>query len=528
MDTFNIVLIAILLAFIVIGVVCGLLKGFTRSLFTVFTNLAAGLCAILLARPIVSFFIKLPLIADSFNDMLIGTALEDAAENLLVLVASIASAFAAPALFFILYILLYLILKIPFYLIYKACVKDNEVPNRPFGALVCALNSIIFFIFLFTPLAGYYNTGISVAENFSELPEDSQIAAIFEIEGEPIEVNEIPALDIVYKTGGKAIFTHLSTIEYEDDKVAFSDEITALGKIALNAGLLIEGDASLDIDTKACADELALAFAESVIIKGLAIEGMKVIALEWQNGELDGEWLDSVEEAGFTPVIDELALEYDTCNARMITEDFETIASLLGALSGSELFDALMNSETEIATDELLTLAADETLLYDVLLALYENPRFNGILPELSDIGVAFICKSADIDSTAAPKNPTDMATITKADIKNEASSLSAAFKGLSQTLNSSTTGFTAFTRFSSAISELEDSFLFGHAVDYITAALVKNNVSESLGDFGLSEETVDALSDLITSDSFSSDFLEDYGIDASDFADILNSGFFE
>lgn len=529
MNTFNIVLIAILIAFLVCGAIIGLLKGFTRALFTVFTNLAAGFCAIMLARPIVSFFIKLPIIADTLNDVLIGTALEDAAESFLVLLASIASAFASPAIFFILYILLYLILKIPFYFIYKACVKDGEAPNKPLGALVCALNSIIFFIFLFAPLSGYYNTGLSVAERFNDLPEDSQLAAIFELEGEPVEVNKIPVLDLVYTSGGKSIFNHLSTIEYKNEKITFSEEITAIAKIALNAGLLIEnGNSDIDINAKKCADDLALAFSESVIVKGLTVEGLKVIALEWENGDLDGEWLVEAEANGLLPILEELAAEYTSCDAGMAVEDLGTLASLLGAVSGSELLDTLASSETEIPADDMLALVADEDLLYKILLALYENPRFKNVLPELSDACVILICKAAEIDPQSAPKNQTDMSDITKADLKNEAASLAVAFKGFSEVLNSSTTDFSSFSQFAGAISELDDSFLFGHAVDYITFALIKENASESLGNLEISDETLDIITDAISSGVISSDTLNDYGFDASDLAGILGSGFFK
>ena len=376
MEVLNTAMLGLVIFILGTGFFWGFVRKLYRTLLRFVTLLLALGCSYLftklfgnmVGRYIVSML--QPLLGDTVGSIL--------SKNEMSLVAdAVCEMIAAPFLF----LAFYLILKVVFWIIYKICavsmgVKGPRFFGRLTGAvagLLCGFVSLVVFV---TPMFGYITLAndalIKIAPDDKDVKELSSVLTT---------VTETPVAKEAYEFVGQSLFTGLTTVKLEEEKISLEQEVSAILSIFEDLQVLSGGNYSQfgSRETQAIT-KMAQDVGQSKIVTTVVATLLSDAAESWLSGQsaLGMSKPDMGEDV--QGVLDAFLTVFATSTSTTVPQDMNTFAEIFTILVNNELFSSGMN------------VSGFETKLVSIVGQLYDvldkNPRMMPVKTAIRSMGV--------------------------------------------------------------------------------------------------------------------------------------------
>ncbi len=389
---------------VVLNVWKGFAKGMSRSLLRLAVKILAVVGAFILAKslmPTISRSLVSLVEENLFSNPELAAKLEDAG-FIFDSVALVLQMLATPIVFCLIYLVLKLVLMIPYFIIASIVCHKKSFSGRLVGLGIGLVSGLISVLVFSVPLFGYadiVSTAITEladpAKDNSELEsgvgevvgQDVEIPSIWEInENYLIPASKTPVMSQVYRLGGNLLFEKLSTVEFEGTKTSLKHEAEALihivqGVEALGGSELSKyGDREID-----ALHNIADATGESRFISSLGSGVFYTVSTAWLSGEeaFGAPKPEFASEEGEI-VLDSFLEVLSTSNVDNFGEDMRATADMFGIFHQYDLFTALSAGSAEEMTSKF----ANNDFL-DAAFALVDaHPRMEPVKYAITDIGM--------------------------------------------------------------------------------------------------------------------------------------------
>ena len=388
--------IAGLATFMILNCFWGIKRNWKKSLFVVIFNLIAGVLAVIITHPILTLIVS-P-VTDFLKTSLPFILPKDRVVSLLTVLTEAA---AAVAFYELIYILLYLIGKLPVGLIgHFGCKKGNNnydkavqrFTSRTVSIILSAVNTVVFFFFILFPLSGMivnvYEDAKVVAS--SESSNSDLNKALDEVRYQ-LDKNHDVSDGILFPNmaaiGGQMLYEHLTEIRYDSYATTLHKEVLNLSRGFKEIAPLITDNGFAINESSAEAIRSGYdTLMRSEYCKSLTYEFLRSAASAWNRGERYFG-LSKPESREWGPVID-LLVDY------LKDADNEKIDSLCDlVLDGLDIMahsDIMQLFKGDVTQETLLTLLNGK-VIGEMIAAVDEN---TAVLA--SDI-IKTVCESKNI-----------------------------------------------------------------------------------------------------------------------------------
>ncbi len=388
--------IAGLATFMILNCFWGLKRNWKKSLFVVIFNLIAGVLAVIITHPILTLIVS-P-VTDFLKTSLPFILPKDRVVSLLTVLTEAA---AAVAFYELIYILLYLIGKLPVGLIgHFGCKKGNNnyskagqrFTSRTVSIILSAVNTAIFFFFILFPLSGMivnvYEDAKVVASSKSS---NSDLNRALDEVRYQLDKNHDVSDGILFPNmaaiGGKMLYEHLTEIRYDSYATTLHKEVLNLSRGFKEIAPLITDNGFAINESSAEAIRSGYdTLMRSEYCKSLTYEFLRSAASAWSRGERYFG-LSKPESREWGPVID-LLVDY------LKDADNEKIDSLCDlVLDGLDIMahsDIMQLFKGDVTQETLLTLL-NGRVIGEMIAAVDENTA------ELASEIIKTVCDSKNI-----------------------------------------------------------------------------------------------------------------------------------
>ena len=310
---------------------------------------------------------------------------------------------SAPLLFLAAYILLKLILIVPYWFaalitrpkkvpVEKAREKGNATKikmrrpkpkfcSRLFAMLLGAVIGVVGVFVFVVPIFGYVDLATVMME--SDTSGDLLPAELAEYEEDYVKpARNTPVVAQTYDAVGTKIFDSLASAKWSDKQVVLREEIDVLADIAKNAGALSGKDPEAYGEEETAAMEaLAKDIGKSPILSSLCAGLLNNAASEWNSGNtfMDMEKPDMGEYGN--DILNGFLLVLETSTEENVGDDMTFFAELFSLMVEKELL-------SDFGGDDFATRMQSSGFLSEVRALIKAHPRMEPVNQAILDIGM--------------------------------------------------------------------------------------------------------------------------------------------
>ncbi|MBQ7320781.1 MAG: CvpA family protein [Clostridia bacterium] len=382
---------ALILIWVVLGVLLAIKRGFFPSLIRLVMIAACFAVAFFLA----SFLaVKLTGYADGLMQKFMGDSLaqiETHSPSTADLIHHLPVALMAPALFVSIFFLLKWLTLIVFRVLKAILPSRSSLLFRLLGGVTGALSSLICVLVILLPLWGTLHVGHHTILTLSEadLKQNGSLSATVE-KIEKVDTTLIaPATDnltaeIFTDQGSNILYDSLTKFQLQGQDVILGDEVIALSQTAADALTFADTVSDgFEITNMTAEQESALrSLIEDVdhsdLLRNISAEWIVAIADAWQKDEAFMGIAPPAVDANIKPLVQTLLGYVASTDESKIAEDLNTFVDLLALIPQGDLSKMLTNN----------------VFLNDLATVLGNHERFRDFFAEwLADLGSAWSVK---------------------------------------------------------------------------------------------------------------------------------------
>lgn len=385
--------LGVCLLILLLGVFAGFLRRTNRALVRLITLVFCAVGAFLIAK----FGVKK--LGASAVESLVGQLVENPdlvayVENnpeFVNLLVSLCTALVAPILFLVCYV----VLKAITLIVYKIICwvfrvkKKPHVLGRTGGALIGLACGLIGVLVLVTPVFGYVHMVDHVLGEFPASDENSTLAQVKTV----TEIYDTPIASTVYNVLGDKLFSGLTSVKWNDQKIVLMDEIDTAFVVVDNFSVLKQksmdnyGDAEIE-----AVSNMTTAIGESPLFSNLG-SGLLAGA---SNAWLRDDTFLGISRPQITgnvgAMLDGFLKVFSTSSADNIDDDLKTFSDMFAVMIKHKLFSAATQTENDFTTQLTAVGVIDE-----VYATLDANPRMQPVKKAIADIGVRIMMSSMGV-----------------------------------------------------------------------------------------------------------------------------------
>ncbi|MBQ7336859.1 MAG: CvpA family protein [Clostridia bacterium] len=391
----------IITALVVLIVLANALLGLRRGTF----RSVVRLCMLLVSIPLAVWLTRLlggalgklisPMILNILQNA--GAEITDALTELTHAIGALASMVAAAAIFTGVYLFVALLTKLadkPLAALLDKKFKP-KVSSRLMGTLLGSVGGIVLAVAVLCPVTGL-------------LPVASSVVALTDQESTPLgtelqDAADSPVRVVLSALGGDVVFSALTTVEYEEERVDLKTETTALTDLISGYVLLSEKQSTAwGTEEAEQLDRAADAFDASRITADFAAAVLSDLSLAWSRGaSYMGMEMPSMGEL-LDPSMVTLFEALSDSTGNSIRQNVHTVSDVIGAMIQYDVFRTAENSAADAALDEqtnltVLTLFSDAAFTGSVVEALYHDEQLRVLIPEILNLGVRAVAFSLGV-----------------------------------------------------------------------------------------------------------------------------------
>lgn len=410
----------VLLLNILTNVLRGLSKGLFPTLVRLGSILVSGVLAAIVSVPI-GRIIPGALVS-KINEMISGMfpsyadilALSPSASDLMVGIPAI---FISIILYFLLFGIFRLLMKIPERIIRKRVFEKRlaGAPKRTWAGALCGIVAgVAVFVFTTAPICGTLETvGDTAGAIVGERADDAEDG--FTVYGDVIEpISDGFFVKFTCSLGGRAVYNRLTVIEVGGEKVSINREVRVFSDVLKAVKPLLSGGgmSSLTRDDITLLSSASRRLSDSKIVSGLLADILSGAAQKWADGEsFLGLGLPPAGEGGYSDFLIEFLLAFKNTTKETVGEDIGTLADVLALLYDSGMLE---NKEGSSIADSL----GKEGLISALLETVMKNERFSGTAAAIINLGV-----QSTLDTLGVPASSEDVYDGLVSDISNAVNS---------------------------------------------------------------------------------------------------------
>ncbi len=323
----------------------------------------------------------------------------ESAEALGDAMVSIVTAFAAPIVFAVAFVLFAIITWVIGWIVSLILLlvdSDRERKKRSVAVIVpCAVVQALLTAFvMITPLAAYSTFAKTVAE---QIDNDAVTSAIN-------SVDSSVAVKIYRVAGGKATCKWLTSFEIGEDKSDLSSEAGAIGRVIGDVVYLADHKLSeYGEDESEAIRDLSDGISESVVIPALAGEVVYYATDAWlsNDGEFFGVPTPNLDEMGagifdetFVHVLE--ILHDDARDHDALCADFDTVANTVVILAEDGIFKTMGDGG-----NALINKLSEGGTVRKLVAEFGANPGFKILIGDVTNIGMRAIGTALNIPENA-------------------------------------------------------------------------------------------------------------------------------
>lgn len=323
----------------------------------------------------------------------------ESAEALGDAMVSIVTAFAAPIVFAVAFVLFAIITWVIGWIVSLILLlvdSDRERKKRSVAVIVpCAVAQALLTAFvMITPLAAYSTFAKTVAE---QIDNDAITSAIN-------SVDSSVAVKIYRVAGGKATCKWLTSFEIGEDKSDLSSEAGAIGRVIGDVVYLADHKLSeYGEDESEAIRDLSDGISESVVIPALAGEVVYYATDAWlsNDGEFFGVSTPNLDEMGagifdetFVHVLE--ILHDDARDHDALCADFDTVANTVVILAEDGIFKTMGDGG-----NALINKLSEGGTVRKLVAEFGANPGFKILIGDVTNIGMRAIGTALNIPENA-------------------------------------------------------------------------------------------------------------------------------
>lgn len=323
----------------------------------------------------------------------------ESAEALGDAMVSIVTAFAAPIVFAVAFVLFAIITWVIGWIVSLILLlvdSDRERKKRSVAVIVpCAVAQALLTAFvMITPLAAYSTFAKTVAE---QIDNDAVTSAIN-------SVDSSVAVKIYRVAGGKATCKWLTSFEIGEDKSDLSSEAGAIGRVIGDVVYLADHKLSeYGEDESEAIRDLSDGISESVVIPALAGEVVYYATDAWlsNNGAFFGVPTPNLDEMGagifdetFVHVLE--ILHDDARDHDALCADFDTVANTVVILAEDGIFKTMGDGG-----NALINKLSEGGTVRKLVAEFGANPGFKILIGDVTNIGMRAIGTALNIPENA-------------------------------------------------------------------------------------------------------------------------------
>lgn len=375
MDPQLIMLIAVV-AILGFGVFWGFLRKLRRTLLRFVTLLlslgGAFLFVKIMGKNVGRYIISLlqPVLGESVATLL-------GQPEMVAVVDALCEMLAAPILF----LLVYLVLKIVTWILYKLFavifgVKGPKICGRLTGAFAGLLCGIVGLVVFVTPVFGYMTLADGVLDQLAAQEEQQQPSALE-------QMLEAPVAKQSYQLVGRHMFQLLTTVDFEEEKINLQQEVNAVIAILEDAKVMTGTSFEQYSEKEAQAmKQLATDAGSSKIVSTVVASFLSDAAESWLNGEqaLGMEKPNMGEDV--QGVTDAFLTVFSDVTPTTLAQDLGTFADAFGVLVEFDLFNEGLDNV------DFVNKLVSEGVVNKLYAVLDANPRMAPVKAAIHDTGV--------------------------------------------------------------------------------------------------------------------------------------------
>ena len=379
----------------VLNVLVGLRRGFSRGLLRLVTLLVAAVAAFFAAKAASASVAQMvaPALEQTFasnsdfaaflqNNPVIGQS-----------VGALAQMLIAPILFLLFYILFKSITLVVYWILCIFVKKTKFFAFRwAWGALFGALAGVIGVLVFVTPVMGYtqlLSNTITEAEALS--------TAMAEMELDEYNQNYItpaskaPVASQIYNGVGSKLFRGLTTVKWQESDIDLASEWTAVIEVVDNAAAFSKRPmAEYGTAESEAAHAMAKGVENSHLLSSLAGGALNGISNAWLSGEaFMGIQKPNAGDESIDVILNGLLRVFSTTSPEIIGEDLESFANIFDLFIKYEVFSKI-GAE---GGDQVVIHLSSSGFLTEVRQMLTASERMKPVVDAISDAGMRLLVR---------------------------------------------------------------------------------------------------------------------------------------
>lgn len=425
--TISVAVVAVFLLLMIFRLLGGMSRGFYRQLMRLGFNIGALVIAFIVVSSSADNIIR-PLNLDTVLSLIPTDVLgeeaggkvtemlssfpTDAVEQILLLPAAI---IVLPIAFMVVYFIAKAVLGIIRAILTKIfkIKKAQTNSQRLGGAVLSAIEGIIFFIVIFLPFTSVINILDKTYED-ALTDEDSSISTelVEDYKENIVPITKNPAISFVGNMGSKAIASSFATVEIDGVKSHVDEDIVPILRLLL---IDTKGDGKIEWnnlteENKSALTRLLDCVGDSDYLSNLFVSVIKASTGLLKNGLLGGGG--EIPEEGVEKAdefLDSLMAFLESFNKETLKEDLVTLRDLYFELSDSGVMVALKEQDGDLVT--IITSKNDEggNVISNIKTILQANPRTTPIVTMLTKLLLSGMVSEGDGAEISYEELKTDM-----------------------------------------------------------------------------------------------------------------------
>ncbi len=336
-----------------------------------------------------------------------GTGVSDA-------ISLFSSTLAVICAYFIIYLLIYFIMKIPKHFLNKS-LKSKNLPDKnqtvsKIGSpIITVISGLLSLILVLSPCAASvmaFDKGSKDSISYN----NSRFSDLFA----PVTDNFV--LKLSASCGGNAAFNFMTGIQKDGHQITPTNEITSI-----TALLLSTMDLASDKLTSTEIDEIlsrtSTSFRNSELLPEIIGDTASKASFYWLDDKCFLDQSFSIPDSRTGAIYTCLFEIMEKWDGDAVRDDFSTVLDLVELINDQEL------SVTDMKEDKLPAYA-DEEFLYQLFKTLFDNNDFKTLLPVTANAGMGMVCDKLEIPFPKDFSSDIDLDNLTDDDLRNEASIL--------------------------------------------------------------------------------------------------------
>ena len=268
----------------------------------------------------------------------------------------------------------------------KMCRPKPKFRSRLFAMLLGAVIGVVGVFVLVVPIFGYIDLAAVVME--SDASGDLLPAELAEYEEDYVKpARNTPVVAQTYDAVGAKVFDTLASAKWSDKQVVLREEIDVFVDIAKNAGALSGKDPEAYGEEETAAMEaLAEDIGKSPILSSLCAGLLNNAASEWNSGKtfMDMEKPDMGEYGN--DILNGFLVVLETSTEENVGDDMTFFAELFSLMVEKEML-------SDFGGDDFATHMQNSGFLVDVRALIKAHPRMEPVNQAILDIGMRAMIK---------------------------------------------------------------------------------------------------------------------------------------